>query len=326
MWRVYLPVAILSYGVMLVFWPWAQSAPITHPLSALSVFSHEIVPTKILFDGCSTLRDGPVDLFARLYRLGAARADGNAAARRADVAAVALFRRRGTGIGRVLPLFMLGFTIVFPVAYAIAIKAVLFNGMRHFIFVLPPIAVAAALVADIALELARRLPYRRPYTPRSGCTAWRMSSVMVMLHPDQYVYYNGFVGGVAAPRTSSSSTTGRIPMPRRCADWKIICASNTAPISRSTNSPSQSAGRRSRRAYYFPPNFRTVVQREEGGFRDRLHLGRRRALSAAACRFIGSTRMGALLSVVVDHREYLAEQRIARQPLAGATPRPEPAY
>ena len=40
------------------------------------------------------------------------------------------------------------------------------------------------------------------------------------------------------------------------------------------------------------------------------------------------TRMGALLSVVVDHREYLAEGRIAHQPLAGALPRRvlNPAY
>jgi hypothetical protein len=39
------------------------------------------------------------------------------------------------------------------------------------------------------------------------------------------------------------------------------------------------------------------------------------------------TRMGALLSVVVDHRETLAEQRIAKRPLAGATPqRPAAAY
>jgi hypothetical protein len=36
------------------------------------------------------------------------------------------------------------------------------------------------------------------------------------------------------------------------------------------------------------------------------------------------TRMGALLSVVVDHREYLAEERIAHQPLAGAAPRRAP--
>jgi hypothetical protein len=40
------------------------------------------------------------------------------------------------------------------------------------------------------------------------------------------------------------------------------------------------------------------------------------------------TRMGALLSVVVDHREALVEQRIAKRPFAGATPqRPvAPAY
>jgi len=53
----------------------------------------------------------------------------------AAVAAATGLMRRGVWGQReaVLGLFLLGFTIVFPVAYAIAIKAVLFDGMRHFI-------------------------------------------------------------------------------------------------------------------------------------------------------------------------------------------------
>ena len=57
---------------------------------------------------------------------------------------------------------LLAFAIIFPVAYAVAIKAVLFDGMRHFIFVLPPIAVVAAVIADRALARLSALPYRAP--------------------------------------------------------------------------------------------------------------------------------------------------------------------
>ncbi len=95
-----------------------------------------------------------------------------------------------------LALFLLGFTIVFPVAYAIAIKAVLFDGMRHFIFVLPPIAVAAALTMDRALTWLSEAPYRQAIYAALGLYGIAHVTTMVLLHPDQYVYYNAFVGGV----------------------------------------------------------------------------------------------------------------------------------
>src|SRR5216683_915854 len=51
LWRVLLPVTVIGYGVMLVFWPYAQLDPIDNPLAALATFSHEIFPFKTLFDG-----------------------------------------------------------------------------------------------------------------------------------------------------------------------------------------------------------------------------------------------------------------------------------
>ena len=87
--------------------------------------------------------------------------------------------------------------IVFPVAYAIAIKAVLFDGMRHFIFVLPLIAVAAALSPIRACD-----PAGAPSVLAADLCRCSLIygiahiSIMAMLHPDQYVYYNAFVGGV----------------------------------------------------------------------------------------------------------------------------------
>ena len=50
-WHVLLPVVAVAYPVMLVFWPWAQQAPFTHPLQTLAYFSHEIFPFRTLFAG-----------------------------------------------------------------------------------------------------------------------------------------------------------------------------------------------------------------------------------------------------------------------------------
>jgi hypothetical protein len=324
LWRVYLPVAILSYGVMLAFWPWAQSAPIANPLSALAVFSHEIIPTKILFDG-RLYTPGTVPWTYLPTYIGLALPELLVALLFAApiVAGVALARRQNWQIGRVLPLFMLGFTIIYPVAYAIAVHAVLFNGMRHFIFVLPPIAVAAALVADITSRRLADFPYRKPVYAALGLYGLAHVSVMVALHPDQYVYYNGFVGGVAGAENKfkldywansyAEAVRGLENVLRKQYGADFEEREFTVAI----NGPPVSA------RYYFPPNFRQVVQANKAEFvigltlNDAEHYLRDLPVYRV-------TRMGALLSVVVDHREYLAEGRIAHQPLAGALPRRAP--
>src|SRR5205807_4254562 len=157
LWRVLLPVAGVAFPVMLVFWPWAQRDPIDHPLRALAFFSHETFPFNTLFDGrfvpAGDLPWQYLPTFILLALPDLVLVLLIAAPVLGLVAAVGVMRH-GLDWRReaVLGLFLLSFTIIFPVAYAIAIKAVLFDGMRHFMFVLPPIAVATALVMDRALS------------------------------------------------------------------------------------------------------------------------------------------------------------------------------
>jgi hypothetical protein len=196
--RVLLPVAVVAYPIMLAFWPWAQQAPFTRPLQTLAYFSHEIFPFRTLFDGryypASDLPWAYLPIYIALalpeliLLLLAA----------APIATAALVWHRGRSLARVptVQLFIVGFSIVFPVAYAIAIKAVLFDGMRHFIFVLPSIAALTAVLAEHSIRVLGRTSLR-PYA--YGALALYgifHVSIMARLHPDEYVYYNGFVGGV----------------------------------------------------------------------------------------------------------------------------------
>src|SRR5262249_2541252 len=152
----------IGYAVMLVFWPWAQSAPIRHPLAALAVFSHEIFPGKTLFDGRMVpAYDLPWAYLPTYIALALPELILALLLAAPIVAAVALARRAEWSPTRVLSRFILGFAIVFPVGYAIAVRAVLFDGMRHFMFTLPPIAVSAALVADLALRRLEGFALRR---------------------------------------------------------------------------------------------------------------------------------------------------------------------
>src|SRR5260370_24893453 len=68
--------------------------------------------------------------------------------------------------------------------------------MRNFIFELPLIAATAAIAADWFLAWLVRFPCWRPIFVILAGDGLAHVSVMAMLHPDQYVYYNAFAGGV----------------------------------------------------------------------------------------------------------------------------------
>jgi len=321
-WRVFLPVSAIAYALMLVFWPWAQSDPIGHPLAALAVFSHEIIPTKILFDGrlisAYTL---PWTYLPTYIGLALPELILVLLIAAPVVAGVALAQRREWRPEPVLGLFLLGFTIVFPVVYAIAVKAVLFNGMRHFIFVLPPIAVVAALVADRGLRGLAELPSRRPIYAALGLYGLAHVSVMATLHPDEYVYYNGFIGGTAGAENKFKLDYWANSYAEAVRGLEDYLRKEYGADFEEREFKVAIVGPPVSARYYFPPNFLTVTDPKQADFvigftlDDTDHY-------LTDLPVVRVTRMGALLSVVVDHREFLAEQRIVHQPLAGAMRRP----
>lgn len=306
-WRLFLPAIAVAYPVMLLFWPWAQQSPLINPVRALLYFSHEIFPYGTLFDGhYIPAADLPwtylptyivlalPELVLLLFAV-------------APVVALVPLRRADAwrDRGRVLGLFMLGFAIVFPVAYAIAIQAVLFDGMRHFIFVLPPIAVAAALAAEQALVTLARQSWRPwIYGALTLYGAYHVA-VMAMLHPDEYVYYNAFVGGTRGAQglfkldywaNSYAEDVSALENYLRAEygddfmdhDFTVfVCG------------PPESA------AYYFPPNFAFTPDRANAEFviaftKDACNE------SVAGRTIYRVTRLGTLLSVVIDRRAALA--------------------
>jgi hypothetical protein len=79
-----------------------------------------------------------------------------------------------------------------------ATHAILFDGLRHFLFVEPPLACCAGLAGEAILKRAAQWP-RAVAAGAAGALARYVGyhlSLMAALHPDEYVYYNAFVGGV----------------------------------------------------------------------------------------------------------------------------------
>jgi hypothetical protein len=323
--RVLLPVCAVAFPVMLLFWPWGQQEPIRHALRALAFFSHDSFPFYTLFDGrFLPASDLPWDylptyILLALPELVVVLLIAAVPVSLSGLAQQGLLQRREVVLG----LFLLGFAIVFPVAYAIGIKAVLFDGMRHFIFVLPPIAVAAALVADRALTGISDMPYRLPIYAALGLYGIAHIGTMVMLHPDQYVYYNAFVGGVDGAQRKfkldywANSYAEAVRGLEAYLNAEYGADFEEREFTVAVCGPPISA------RYFFPANFRLVHQPNKADFfiaftKDNCDL------SLPGTPVYRVERMGALLSVALDRREILAEQRIAKRPLAGAVPKRAP--
>lgn len=191
------PALLLAYVVMVLAWPWAALAPL-NPIRGLFAFSEFHYPIRTVLDGrvyemahvprlyvptyilirvpLLTLSGAVLGTaFALMPRLGAA----SMRARQRDVALIAL-------------------TVIFPLACQVIWDGPAFTGLRHFLFVIPPLAVLAGVGLDAAATalLARsRLAAFGAFTAISACFLWN-ALTLVELHPYEYLFYNPLVGGL----------------------------------------------------------------------------------------------------------------------------------
>ncbi|MBE0669497.1 MAG: hypothetical protein IH588_02815 [Anaerolineales bacterium] len=89
-----------------------------------------------------------------------------------------------------LILILLWFLI--PAAYVILRKPPMYDGFRHFLFILPPVFIFAGFAFDKFFETIKN----------SGVKVFSLAAILafgiipsVQLHPYEYAYYNSFIGG-----------------------------------------------------------------------------------------------------------------------------------
>jgi len=323
LWRVLFPAVVFAYPVMLLFWPWGQTDPIENPLRALAFFSHQTFPFSTLFAGRFVPASDLPWTYLPTYIALALPELVLVLLLCAPVLAGTAILREWPHLRRepALTHFVLGLGIAFPVAFTIAINAVLFDGMRHFIFVLPLIAVAAALVADQACTRLARLPRWWPIYVMLLIYGIGHISIMVMLHPNQYVYYNAFVGGVDGAQQKFKLDYWANSYAEAVQGLENYLYAAYGPDFEDREFTVAVCGPPISADYYFPENFRFTRQRFQADFfiaftKDNCD----RSLPGRPIYRV--ERMGALLSVVLDRRNTFAEQRTAKRPLGGGLLRP----
>ncbi|HZL59973.1 MAG TPA: glycosyltransferase family 39 protein [Stellaceae bacterium] len=308
-WRVLLPVVAVAYPVMLFFWPWAQASPFVNPVKALIYFSHEIFPFRTLFAGeYVPASDLPWEYLPTYILLALPELILLLLLASPAIGVLGLRRAQEADRARIIGLFVLGFAVVFPVAYAIAIKAVLFDGMRHFIFVLPLIACIAALAADRALVALSRVAWRRYVYAALALYGLIHVSVMALLHPDEYVYYNALIGGTRGAQGLFKLDYWANSYAEAVQALEDYLHAEYGADFMDQDFTVFACGPPNSAAYYFPPNFIFTPDRNNAQFI--IAFTKDDCDKAVPGKEIFRVeRMGTLLSVVLDRRAILQHGR-----------------
>lgn len=195
---LFVPALALGYLIMLAAWPWA-ALNLFNPVRGLFAFAQFHHPIETLLAGRTFLMAEVPRWYIPAYlaiKLPIAVLLG---AGIAILAAAVAFRQQ-----RSRETVFVAFIAAFPVACQVIAHGPSFSGLRHFLFVLPPIAVLAGLGFDTAMAWleARRKAFAIAATAAIALAlAWPAGQI-VRLHPFEALYFNELVGGLggASPR------------------------------------------------------------------------------------------------------------------------------
>lgn len=100
------------------------------------------------------------------------------------------WRKLLQSVSRATAVLGVGFLIWFPLTIFVLLRPNIYDGMRHFLFILPPFAVLVGVAAEDVVQRLRMWP------AKIGVVLLLLSAVpaMVRLHPYENVYYNVFAG------------------------------------------------------------------------------------------------------------------------------------
>jgi hypothetical protein len=194
-----LPAFIIAYAIMLAAWPWAALNPLNpiRGFEQFSEFNYNI--STLLLGTIYDMADTPpwyvpfyfLVKLPILMLVGIVIATGLLLRPQLfGTAALNKHQRWETGA--------IAFTVFFPLLLEAVSSGPAFTGIRHFLFLIPPMAVLTGIGLDRALAAleARRQPLA---IAGSALILFGLACNVVMLvrlHPMEYIYFNPLIGGL----------------------------------------------------------------------------------------------------------------------------------
>jgi|tagenome__1003787_1003787.scaffolds.fasta_scaffold20922278_1 hypothetical protein len=321
----FLPMLPMLYLAMASVWPWSWQEPL-NPIRAATVFANFPWPGSVLVNGVMIKATELPAYYLPLFMVTQLPELVLAGILAAVVMAVVWLARgwlAGGGIGgiatavprpMVLRYTLLILSALFPLIYFMVARPLALNGMRHFLFMLLPFTVLAALALDRIWQWAGQAWPAKQWAlvaPLAVTVVFQTWS-MVRLHPEEYIFYNQLVGGVAGAEgrfeldywgTSIAEATEIMEAKLKAENggrlggrYKVfVCANPTSAL------------------YFLPPNFVLTEDRREADFFVALTLsGCDKTLDGKTIAEV--SRFGATLAVVKDRRDFVGRPvaRIAK--------------
>jgi len=193
-----LPGLALGYLIMGLIWPWSI-IQFANPFHALTYFSHFFEkPWKEMFDGALvSVPDMPWSYLPTLFALQMPEVL-LALSIAGVIGVVVVLPRSDVTARRKTILLMLMLAATLPIAVAMVKRPALYNGIRHFIFVIPPMTVLAGLAFAWGMNWVK--DNRRGWQPAALAVfifgLLLPLGEMIRLHPYQYTHFNHIAGTV----------------------------------------------------------------------------------------------------------------------------------
>lgn len=184
----------IAWAVMVLPWPWAHENPLAHPIEAMREAASFTTSYPVLFEGTVVSSSAMPRHYLLKYLL----------ITTPPVLLLLTFVGIVAGVIRVRQaaahsfLFLLTLLwLLLPLTLFFLVRPNVYDGIRHFLFILPAVAILAAYGARWLCERVAGPRWRG--LAMAACAGLLLLPIkdLVALHPYQTTYFNALVGGVA---------------------------------------------------------------------------------------------------------------------------------
>ncbi len=108
------------------------------------------------------------------------------------VGLIAAYRKLKRDRQNLVPALLMAAWLLIPLLYAVLLRPPMYDGMRHFLFILPPVFVATGFAFELLFDKIK------PHWINAVLVMVLLApgiAGMIQLHPYEYAYYNSLMGG-----------------------------------------------------------------------------------------------------------------------------------
>lgn len=194
LWVSFLGYGLLAVIVMFLAWPYLWESPITRFVGVFRLMSDNPTTLSVLFDG-EVYRAGELPRRYLPFMLGTTLTEPVWLLFGIGVASAywkQFTDKSSLKMNKLVTVTLILLWFVILLAYVLIRKPAMYDGIRHFLFIIPPIFILTGFAFELLID--RIVP--------SWLSAVIIFSILApgilgitQLHPYEYAYYNSFIGG-----------------------------------------------------------------------------------------------------------------------------------